>query len=63
MSAQRIIKAFLAHGLGQAVSVFAQIVSVPLFLSVWGAAKYGEWILISTIPTYLALSDLGLSTV
>ncbi len=63
MSAQRIIKAFIAHGLGQAVSVFAQIVSVPLFLSVWGAAKYGEWILISTIPTYLALSDLGLSTV
>ncbi|RQZ09499.1 lipopolysaccharide biosynthesis protein [Burkholderia sp. Bp9031] len=63
MSAKRIIKAFFAHGLGQAVSVFAQIVSVPLFLSVWGAAKYGEWILISTIPTYLALSDLGLSTV
>ncbi|WP_185732291.1 lipopolysaccharide biosynthesis protein [Burkholderia sp. Bp8963] len=63
MTAHRIIKAFLAHGLGQAVSVFAQVVSVPLFLSVWGAAKYGEWILISTIPTYLALSDLGLSTV
>jgi O-antigen/teichoic acid export membrane protein len=63
MSAQRIVSAFLAHGLGQAVSVFAQVVSVPLFLSVWGAAKYGEWILISTIPTYLALSDLGLSTV
>lgn len=63
MSAQRIVKAFFAHGLGQAVSVFAQVISVPLFLSVWGAAKYGEWILISTIPTYLALSDLGLSTV
>jgi O-antigen/teichoic acid export membrane protein len=63
MSAKRIINAFIAHGLGQAVSVFAQIVSVPLFLSVWGAAKYGEWILLSTIPAYLALSDLGLSTV
>ncbi|WP_124489093.1 MULTISPECIES: lipopolysaccharide biosynthesis protein [unclassified Burkholderia] len=63
MTENRVIKAFFAHGLGPVVSIFAQVVSIPLFLSVWGAAKYGEWILISTIPTYLALSDLGLSTV
>jgi O-antigen/teichoic acid export membrane protein len=36
-----------------------QLVSVPLLLHAWGAAKYGDWLLLSAIPSYLTFSGLG----
>ena len=36
-----------------------QLGSVPLLLHAWGAARYGDWLLLSAIPIYLSLSDLG----
>ncbi len=41
------------------VTVFVQWVTVPVLLHVWGATKYGEWLLLSAIPNYLTFSDLG----
>jgi len=40
-----------------------QIVSVPVFLHFWGVKLYGEWLIISGIPTYLRLSYVGFATV
>jgi O-antigen/teichoic acid export membrane protein len=31
----------------------------PLLLQVWGAANYGEWLLVTAIPTFLAMTDFG----
>jgi O-antigen/teichoic acid export membrane protein len=45
------------------VTVIAQVVSVPVFLHYWGPTLYGEWLLLSTIPWYLSLSDVGLGSV
>lgn len=45
--------------LSPVVTAFIQLVTVPVFLHVWGAAKYGEWLLLSAIPSYLTFSDLG----
>jgi O-antigen/teichoic acid export membrane protein len=59
----RLIRGFGATALGPVVTAIVQIVSVPLFLHVWGAKLYGEWLIISAIPTYLALSDVGFATV
>jgi O-antigen/teichoic acid export membrane protein len=39
-----------------------QLGSVPIFLSFWSKERYGEWILISTIPAYLALAEAGFAT-
>jgi O-antigen/teichoic acid export membrane protein len=36
---------------------------VPVFLAAWGVPTYGEWLVLSAIPTYLALSDLSFSVV
>jgi O-antigen/teichoic acid export membrane protein len=36
-----------------------QVGAVPLLLHAWGAARYGDWLLLSAIPSYLTLSDLG----
>jgi O-antigen/teichoic acid export membrane protein len=41
------------------VTAFIQLGTVPLLLHVWGAAKYGDWLLLSAIPSYLTFSDLG----
>ncbi len=36
---------------------------VPLFLRTWGTQVYGEWLALSAIPAYLALSDFGFGPV
>jgi O-antigen/teichoic acid export membrane protein len=45
------------------VTILVQLVNVPVMLRVWGPHLYGEWLLISTIPAYLLLSDLGFGNV
>jgi O-antigen/teichoic acid export membrane protein len=55
----RLIRGFRATALAPVVSAIIQVGSVPLLLHAWGAAKYGDWLLLSAIPSYLALSDLG----
>jgi O-antigen/teichoic acid export membrane protein len=48
---------------GMGVTLIIQLVSVPLFLTVWGVPTYGEWLVLSAVPTYVALSDLSFSSV
>src|SRR5712664_1428289 len=59
----RLIRGFGATALGPIVTAIVQIVSVPIFLHFWGAKLYGEWLVISAIPIYLALSDIGFGSV
>lgn len=58
----RIFKGIGANSFGQIVNLLIQLASVPILISSWGFDKYSEWIVISAIPTYLALSDLGVTT-
>src|SRR5712664_841306 len=59
----RLIRGFGATALSPVVSTIVQVVSVPLFLHFWGVKLYGEWLILSAIPTYLALSDMGFGSV
>jgi len=43
--------------------MFVQVVSVPVFLHFWGTRLYGEWLILSALPGYLAVSDLGFGSV
>lgn len=64
MSVQRrLLTAYGASVLGPVVTILVQLVNVPVMLRVWGPHLYGEWLLISTIPAYLLLSDLGFGNV
>jgi O-antigen/teichoic acid export membrane protein len=56
---RRLIRGFGAMALSPIVTAIIQLGSVPLLLHAWGAAKYGDWLLLSAIPSYLTLSDLG----
>src|SRR5579863_7074061 len=57
--ARRLVRGFGAAALGPIVTTIVQLVSVPVLLHYWGTVKYGDWLLLSAIPSYLTLSDLG----
>jgi O-antigen/teichoic acid export membrane protein len=59
---RRITSALAASAFGPIVNVGAQILLTPLFFLHWGAEKYGEWLLLSGIPTYLAIADAGIGS-
>jgi len=53
------MRGFGATALAPVATAIIQLGSVPVLLHAWGAAKYGDWLLLSAIPSYLTLSDLG----
>ncbi|MEE9250635.1 MAG: hypothetical protein V3U93_05850, partial [Alphaproteobacteria bacterium] len=55
----RLVKGLGAQGYGQAVNVLIQIATVPLLIYVWGVELYGEWLILSAMPVYLTMSDVG----
>jgi O-antigen/teichoic acid export membrane protein len=56
-----IIKNFAANTFGLSVTFLRQIAMVPLFISFWGVGKYSDWILISALSSFFAMTDLGLN--
>jgi O-antigen/teichoic acid export membrane protein len=61
--ARRLASGFLANGMGQIWLILIQLVTVPVLSIKWGAAGYGTWLMISTVPAYIALSNFGFGTV
>jgi O-antigen/teichoic acid export membrane protein len=59
---KRFVKGVFASGFGQIITLAAQIVGIPLFFKFWGTEVYGEWVLLSTLPNYLQISDLSFGT-
>jgi O-antigen/teichoic acid export membrane protein len=60
----RAIRARLTRGLGATsyslvVVIIVQLASVPLFARRLGIPLYGEWLVLSAVPVYLSVSDLG----
>lgn len=58
----RLLKSTSANGFSLIVRICEQILLIPIFLSVWSINAYGEWLIITAIPTFLALSDMGFIT-
>ncbi|QPG07460.1 hypothetical protein IUJ34_21165 [Klebsiella pneumoniae subsp. pneumoniae] len=44
------------------MNIIEKLLMVPLFIHAWGLAKFGEWILVRTIPNILLTSDIGISS-
>lgn len=59
---KRIVSGIGANSFGQVVNLLIQLVSVPVLIASWGFGAYSEWVVLSAIPTYLALSELGVTT-
>lgn len=56
---QRLRRGLGAQGFAHAVNLFIRLAEVPLFLTFWGAERYGEWLMVAAIPAYLAMADGG----
>ncbi len=59
--AGRLARGFGANLLGKVWVTLIQFLSVPVLTATWGADGFGIWLMLITIPSYLALSDVGLS--
>lgn len=57
---KRVGIGMLSNLYGQFVTVFIQILSLPIFLSKWTLYQYGLWVAITAIPSYLSISDVGI---
>jgi len=58
----RLVKAFAAQGFAQVTTLVIQFGQIPLLLNFWGVSLYGQWLILSTLPSYFGLSDLGFSS-
>jgi O-antigen/teichoic acid export membrane protein len=58
----RLLKGLGANALARLAVTVVQLISVPIFLAHWGPVLYGSWLLLFTLPGYLALSDFGFAT-
>jgi O-antigen/teichoic acid export membrane protein len=59
---QRIAHALAASAFGQAVTIATQLLLTPLFFRQWGAGMYGEWLILSSVPSYLSMADMGIGS-
>jgi O-antigen/teichoic acid export membrane protein len=59
---QRIAQALAASAFGQVVTIGTQLLLTPLYFKYWGASLYGEWLILSSIPAYLTMVDLGIGS-
>jgi O-antigen/teichoic acid export membrane protein len=63
----KLVHRRLSRGLGaqsfiQTIQLIIRLAEVPLFLNTWGAHLYGEWLMITAIPAYLFVIDLGFTS-
>lgn len=49
-----------ATSLDPLITAAIQLGPVPILLHAWGAAKYGDWLIVSAVPSYLTFCNLGL---
>jgi len=59
----KLLRNLGANAYGQLITIIIQLASAPLFLHYWGVELYGEWLILSAIPAYLSLSDIGFASV
>jgi O-antigen/teichoic acid export membrane protein len=56
---KNILKNGVAATIQKIVKVAEQLFLIPFFIKYWGAGYYGEWLTLTVVPAFLALSDFG----
>lgn len=59
---RRVLAATGSNAYAQATTIGIQLLSLPLFLARWDLATYGQWLILSAVPSYLAMADVGMVT-
>jgi O-antigen/teichoic acid export membrane protein len=58
----RLLRGIGANAFSQFVIIGVQLALVPILATHWGLKVYGTWLMLFTIPSYLALGDFGFAT-
>lgn len=58
----RMMRGVLANVYDKGAVTLVQFLTIPLLTKFWGVEGYGVWLMLLTVPTYIALSDLGFGT-
>jgi O-antigen/teichoic acid export membrane protein len=62
MRAARISRGIAANIYDKLAVTLVQLMLVPIMATGWGLDTYGVWVLLATIPSFLAFSDLGFAS-
>jgi O-antigen/teichoic acid export membrane protein len=57
----RLIRAILVGAYGQGIQIILQLLTVPFMIGHWGTEHYGVWLALYVLPSYLAMTDFGLT--
>jgi len=60
---RRLILGFISNWVSKLANSVIQLVQVPVFLHFWNLVQYGEWMIINSVPSYLAFSNIGFGSV
>lgn len=60
---KRVMSGVGANVFGNAITVIIQLVSLPVFLHFWSLTEYGNWLMLSAIPVYFSIADVGMASV
>jgi O-antigen/teichoic acid export membrane protein len=60
---KRLVWSFLSNTVSRLSQTAIQFIQVPVFLHFWSVPLYGEWLILNSIPNYLAFSNSGFGTV
>jgi len=60
---KKIFKNGAASLYGFALTIASQLCVVPVFIHAWGKFRYGEWLVLTSVPSYFALADVGFGQV
>ncbi len=60
---ERIVRGIGATAFGQVVNATIQLLSLPIFLSIWGVERYGDWLILTSLASFLSMSDVGFTSV
>ena len=60
---RRLLLGFISSWISRLSSVVIQLIQVPVFLHFWITPLYGEWMILSSIPSYLSFTNAGFGNV
>lgn len=58
----RVLRGVGAQAYAQLLQLVVRLAEVPVFLLIWSATRYGEWLVVAAIPSYLTFADGGFAT-
>lgn len=60
---RRLLLGFATNWIGKLAGTVIQLIQVPLFFHFWTTAVYGDWLILTAIPTQLSFSTIGFGNV